>query len=128
MEVTINRFYHGERYIIGRLYVNGTYVCDTLERPLTDKKHAGILPYRYKLINYPSAKFKGMRPLVEGVEGRSGILIHEGNTVDDTQGCILVGINRKVGHVLDSRKCLTKLMSILKPAWKNGDDVWLSYS
>lgn len=128
MEITINRHYHGPKYIIGRLYVNGTYVCDTLERPLTDKQHPGILPYRYRVVSYPSAKFRGIRPLVADVPNRSGILIHEGNTVKDTQGCILVGVNRRVGYVLDSKVCLKKLLGYLQPAWKSDEEVWLSYS
>lgn len=128
MEVTINRHYHGRHYIIGRLYVNGTYFCDTLEPPLTLKEGAGILPNRYPLISYPSKKFKGIRPCVTEVFERSGILIHEGNTVADTKGCILVGINRKVGQVLASRECLNKLLSVLKPAWKAGESVYLSYT
>lgn len=128
MEVTVNRFYHGANYIIGRLYVNGTYICDTLEPPLTRKLFPGVLPGRYKLLRYPSKKFRGYRPLVFGVHGRDGILIHEGNSVEDTKGCILVGYNTKVGKVTSSKLCLDKLMGVLLPAWKSGEEVILSYS
>lgn len=128
MEVTINRFYHGEKYIIGRMYVNGTYVCDTLEPPLTRLQFPGILPSRYKLVSYPSSKFRAIRPLVEGVHGRTGILIHEGNTVSDTMGCILVGYNRRVARVEDSKKCVQMLLQMFKPVWKSGEEIYLSYS
>lgn len=125
MIVKVDRVYHGRHYIIGHLYVDGTKFCDTLEPPLTRKEYPGILPGRYKLVSYPSARFKGIRPLVDGVPGRTGILIHEGNCVADTKGCILVGINSKVGQVLASKATLSQLMTVLRAAWKLKDDVWL---
>lgn len=51
--------------------------------------------------------------------GRSAILIHSGNTVDDILGCILVG--RRHGRldgkdaVLDSRAALEELRAVLGP-------------
>lgn len=125
MIIKVDRVYHGRNYIIGHLYINGTKFCDTLEPPLTRREHPGILPGRYRLVSYPSAKFKAIRPLVEGVHGRSGILIHEGNCVADTQGCILVGVNSKVGQVLSSKATLKVLLSRLKEAWKREEIVWL---
>lgn len=127
MEIKIKRFFQGRNYIIGRLSVNGTYLCDTLEPPLGLPAGAGIPPGRYRLQSYPSAKFHGIRPLVADVPGRYAILIHEGNTVADTKGCILVGRNTKVAHVLQSKIHLNKLLSVLRPAWKSGEDVWLIY-
>lgn len=125
MIVSLKRRFHGPSYIIGSLYINGTKLCDTLEPPLTRREHPGILPGRYKLTPYPSAKFKGIRPLVNGVFGRSGILIHEGNSVIDTLGCILVGINDKVGRVSNSRYHLKRVMSKLDKAWSRDEVVWL---
>jgi hypothetical protein len=47
--------------------------------------------------NYPcyynfSPKFDDYRLKVAGVKGRTNILFHQGNTIKDTRGCILVGI------------------------------------
>jgi len=44
------------------------------------------------------------------------VLIHVGNTAQDTEGCILVGRNTKVGKVLESRVTFTKLYERLKKA------------
>ena len=31
MKILIDRFFKGENYTIGKLYINGEYFCDTLE-------------------------------------------------------------------------------------------------
>ena len=43
-------------------------------------------------------------PLIDNVKGYSGIRIHSGNTSKDTEGCLIVGKNKEVGKVLESRK------------------------
>ena len=40
-----------------------------------------------------------------------GILIHSGNTADDSAGCLIVGRNRVKGKVLDSRATLQELIA-----------------
>lgn len=48
---------------------------------------------------------------LQNVPGRSAILMHAGNVHQDTEGCILVGLNKdeKLGKILDSRLAI-KLM------------------
>lgn len=106
-------------YCIGKLYIDGQYVCDTLEdtdRGLDDKmSEEEILSKKVKgetaiptgiyqvTITY-SPKYKKNMPLINNVKGYSGIRIHSGNTNKDTEGCVLVGLNKEVGKVLNSRK------------------------
>lgn len=90
--------------------------CHTLEPPRSGVDHPCIPAGRYKVVMYNSPKFKALRPLICDVPGRSGILIHEGNTAKDTLGCVLVGNNTEVGMVTSSKATLQKLMDIISAA------------
>lgn len=70
----------------------GDFVCDTLE-PLWINNVANIscIPLgEYSVTQHRSPKH-GETLWLEFVPGRSEILFHKGNTLDDTQGCILPG-------------------------------------
>ena len=68
--------------------------------------------YRLRITHSP--RFKELLPILDGVLGRSGIRIHAGNTIEHTEGCILVGSadlpNRRL---LSSRKALKELLNYL---------------
>lgn len=122
MKLYIERRYKKTAYIIGRLYLNGNYVADTLEPPVI--KVGGCIPegtYRVKM--YPSGKFKKMLPIIDGVPYRSGILIHAGNTVEDTKGCILVGKNTQKGKVLLSERTLNPIIRNIIKSEMSGEPV-----
>lgn len=65
---------------------------------------------RYPLLVTKSIRFKKWLPLLFGVPSFSGVRIHSGNTAKDTQGCILLGENRKVGMVVNSRIWMHRFM------------------
>lgn len=88
------------------LYVNGefeTFVLEDKDRGLKqtddlqkikDLKVYGktCIPYgRYEVVITYSPKFKRDMPRLLNVPGFEGVLIHGGNTVADTYGCLLVG-------------------------------------
>lgn len=31
MKITVDRFYKGSKYTVGKLYIDGKYICDTME-------------------------------------------------------------------------------------------------
>ena len=53
-------------------------------------------------------------PRLVNVPGYEGVLIHVGNTADDTSGCLLVGRNKVVGKVTESTATFVELMNILR--------------
>lgn len=130
LQITIKRLWPKDKYTIGRLYINGEHYCNTLEPPLKEKApnmaHPAIPPGTYRVKMHNSPKFKGLRPILLDVPGRSYILIHEGNHVSNTLGCILVGWNQKVGYLNNSWKALKPLMQRINTALLQGREVKLT--
>jgi len=148
MELVLERKYKKPDYIIGKLSEKRkveseksnsptetdteefVYLCDTLEPPVGTPKEmrtAGskkcIPPGTYKIRMVWSPKFKMQLPQIDvlsplGETERGSILIHAGNTVKDTSGCILVGRNLQTGKVLESRKTLNMILALIKTAIK----------
>ena len=150
MELLLTRIAKKKTYTIGRLcileevrdeYSTGTaekYFCDTLEPTWRDyangaykvKGRSAIPEGRYAVVISYSPKFKQWLPILLGGPEFNrkwqGIRIHAGNTAKDTEGCILVGKNREVGKVLDSRKWLYELKQKIVEAKDKGEAVWIT--
>ena len=77
----------------------GLGCVDTLE------KTSKIIPEgTYELVRRMSPSFGRKMWYLKDVPGRSGIMIHSGNTLKDTNGCILVGVRNGITLV---RSCST---------------------
>ena len=150
MELILERIAKRKAYTIGRLsireqiadeYLAGTaerYFCDTLEPTWRDyangaykiKGKSAIPEGRYAVVISWSPKFKQWLPILLGGPDFNrqwqGIRIHAGNTVKDTQGCILVGRNQRIGEVLESRKWLYELKQKIVEAKDRGEAVWIT--
>ena len=155
MELILTRIAKRKTYTIGRLSLSpdpspvergepkasptgggleGAYFCDTLEPTWRDyangaykvKGRSAIPEGRYAVVISYSPKFKQWLPILLGVPKFEGIRIHAGNTAKDTEGCILVGQNREVGKVLDSRKWLYGLKQKIVEAKDRGEAVWIT--
>ena len=119
MKLELKRVALKDTYTIGKLYIDGVFFSDTIEDKVRDVKIKGItaIPYgTYKVVLSLSNRFKKVLPLLVSVPGFEGVRIHAGNTSEDTEGCILVGENKGVGKVINSRKTMDKLMPILESA------------
>ena len=142
MRILLQRHALKAGYTIGRMEVNGQYFCDTLEdtdRGLSEEmseaeiaarkvKGATAIPigtYRIDM-QTRSPRFGRVLPRLLSVKGYAGVLIHSGNTADDTEGCILVGENRERGKVLNSRATLEHLLAFLRAAQAEGEEIELT--
>ena len=129
MRIELVRIAFKSTYTIGKLYVDDTYFCDVLEdvdrgldssmseSEILEKKVKGqtAIPTGHYVINITySPKYKRMMPLLLDVKGFSGIRIHSGNTAKDTEGCLLVGKNKQVGKVLESRDTYQRLFKMME--------------
>lgn len=124
-----------DTYTIGRLTVDGQYFCDTLEdrvRDLTKEKkvpgETAIPAGTYDMVVNISPKFKRMLPRLLNVPNFDGILIHRGNTANDSAGCILVGENKVVGRVINSTGYEQKLTDMLLKAQQKGEPLSIEVS
>lgn len=94
------------------------YSCKTLELPWNEnRKQKSCIPRGTYRVTRRTSKKYGLHFEVHKVEDRSSILIHVGNWVRQTKGCILVGERfndlDKEPMITNSRKTLNKLLEIL---------------
>lgn len=128
MRLTLIRIANRPTYCIGKLYIDGKYFSDVLEdtdrglddsmteeevRKLKVKGETAIPTGIYPIYLTYSQKYKKIMPLIANVKGYAGIRIHSGNTHKDTEGCLLVGKNKEVGKVLESRVTFNALFKRL---------------
>ena len=151
MELTLKRIALRSEYTIGKLYVNGEYVCDTIEDTVRDLDKDGkfangevkipgktAIPYgRYEItmkVKSPkysnfskyswAKKYDGYLPRLLNVSQFDGVLMHVGNSALDSEGCIIVGENKVVGKVINSVNTFRRLMDeCLVPAKKRNENI-----
>lgn len=102
---------------IGEMSINGQPFCFTLEDPIRDTKIAGetaIPAGVYKVIVNMSTRFKKEMPLLLAVPGFEGVRIHTGNYPRDTEGCLLVGMQKGQDCLMSSKLAYDALMAKLK--------------
>lgn len=151
MELTLRRTILAGRYTHGRLSVDGVYFCDTMEDPNRDLDRNGrfdngevkipgdtCIPFgRYEVtLDVVSPRFSmsasyrqiaGKLPRLLNVPHFEGVLIHIGNTVHDTEGCILVGRpTADASFIGESRKTFFALYDVLKEAADRGEKIWIT--
>ena len=128
MELKLERIARKSTYTIGKMYINGEYFCDTIEdvdrglkqtddlKRISDIKVKGqtaIPTGEYLITKTFSTRFKRNMYLLNNVPGFEGIRIHSGNTEKDTEGCLILGKNKAVGKVLESRDTVNAFEKIL---------------
>ena len=150
VELLIDRRWKKANYTIGRFFVNGQRLCESLEdtdRGLQQRMPVGIINSKkvygktaiptgeYDVVLSVSPKFKnrvwakkygGLVPEILNVKGYTGVRIHPLTSADQTEGCPGIGDNTIVGKLTNSQKRYYELMDILVPAFKAGERIILT--
>lgn len=126
MEILVTRAIRSDKSTIGNLLVDGVPLCYTLEDrdrglkqsdsllTIKAKKLFGITAIpagRYEVIMNMSNRFKKYMPLLLNVPGFEGVRIHTGNYADNTEGCILVGMEKGKDFIGRSRDAYDALIA-----------------
>ena len=117
------RNYLKEEYTLGNIYCTGVeldgkntriiedqFICNIIEdkfrgNDLSKNKVKGqtcIPEGNYEIKMTYSPKYKREMPQLMNVPFFEGIRIHSGNSAKDSEGCLIPGMNKVVGMVLDS--------------------------
>lgn len=130
----IKRVHRDPEYTIGKVYLDGKYLCDCLEDTDRDlNKNGKFDPDEPKIwgktaipngdyyvewrISPHFSKMYGndIMPYVGGLTTHQYVLFHNGNVPDHTLGCILLGKNTIKGKVTDSIETVKMFLSELRP-------------
>ena len=109
--LTLVRYTRTETAVLGSLYLNGAFICYTLENA------AKAIPCgMYAVQNSKSPKFKRELPLLYNaqVPANRGIRIHVGNTVASSSGCVLVGMGRNGDSLTESTPAETMVTMLCR--------------
>ena len=137
MQLRLERLWPKPTYTVGRLYVDGQLFCNTLEDKVADLNRNGVfdgtekkvpgetaIPYgTYRVFYGWSPRFGRNLPRLLNVTAFEGILIHPGNTAEDSAGCILVGQNSEVGRLTQSRYYSDELNKLIDAAQRRGENI-----
>ena len=128
MKLKVVREIKNDVCTIGSLFINDVFFCYTLEDKdrglkqsdsllfIQAKKIFGLTAIPsgfYKLTVNQSPKFKRMLPRILDIKGFDGVLLHRGNSANDSLGCILIGYKKGENSIFESTKAETDLVNRL---------------
>jgi hypothetical protein len=122
MLLILHRDYHSKHGTFGVLTGSNNGPLFTLEETEYE-----IPSGRYPIEMTYSPHFRRYLPLLI-VPNRQAIRLHEGNWPRDSSGCILLGLTRGRGMILQSRAALDPLVIQIRQALDSHEPVWLEIS
>jgi hypothetical protein len=134
MKILVERFDSGSNDTLGRVYIDGVLKCFSIEdekRAVKVKGDTCIPTGTYKIGFYDSPSHGAKSLMIKDVPNFKYILIHTGNTEDDTCGCLIVGkrigtLNNKRA-VLDSKTAFKEIYKLISTALDAGEEVEIKY-
>lgn len=155
MEVLVYRKWPKDGYTIGRVFIDGKLICNSLEdedRGLSDAMEESTIKSRkiYGKTAIPRGRYtidmdtvspkfsqkefymevcQGRLPRIKNVKGFEGILIHVADGpkgADLLEGCIGVGHNKRVGQLCDGKETFKKIYAMMKEAHAKGEPIYIT--
>lgn len=155
MEILVYRKWPKVGYTIGRVYIDGRLICNSLEdvdRGLSDAMDERIIRNRkiYGKTAIPRGRYTidmdtvgpkfskydfykevcdGKLPRIKNVKGFDGILIHVADGpkgADLLEGCIGVGLNKVVGQLCEGKETFKKIYAMMKEAHERGEVIHIT--
>jgi hypothetical protein len=117
VKVEVRRKTETTKSIIGELWIDGQFEAFSLEPARQNPVHPGhpcVPAGEYSLELTFSPHFQMITPEVMNVEGRSAIRLHPGNFPKDSLGCTLVGEEKGIDQIFQSRVAFDKLMVLFR--------------
>ncbi len=126
---------------MGLLFIDGEFECYTLEDEHRDEKvrgetriPKGTYTVTFRNVGGFDARYKKKFPemhkgmlWVRNVPNFEYILIHLGNTDENTAGCLLVGESAKEGFIGGSGNAYKKMYPKVADALSKGEEVTITY-
>lgn len=148
--VKMSRIYNNDRYCISHLFdgKTGAYICDAIEDTVRDANHNGTfddgeekvygktaipcgryyVTFRKTGLAIGTKAKDGAIPYIHNVPHFTHIRIHDGETEENSEGCIILGLNKKKGRVLESERVCLQFYERMRyrPFWLDiSDDLLL---
>lgn len=149
MELVVDRKWKKQSYTISNLTIGGKWFCNVLEdtdRGLDDSMSIAeikklkrpsitaiprgtyevtldVFSPRFCTKTFYKQVCNSKLPRLLNVKGFEGILIHAGNTDKDSSGCLLVGVNKVKGQVINSKETFKELYKLLKDKHDKGEKI-----
>ena len=131
MNLILKRIHFGETFTVGQLYEETKYglspLCYTLEDKVREVEGQPVSSWKvqnetaiprgtYKVSVTFSNRFQTKLPLLNDVDGYTGVRIHSGNSSKNTEGCILVGMtwDGKSDWIGSSKVAMSSLLPIIE--------------
>lgn len=138
MKILVERYEHGADYTLSKVYIDGELMCYGIEDQFNKDKIRGetrIPEGTYVVGKRYSPKFTPIYDhemlWIKDVPGFEFILLHPGNTDDDTEGCLCVGTEpdyiKGQRAVLNSRAAYKRIYPIISAAIDRKENVTITY-
>ena len=149
MELLVDRKWKKQSYTMSNLYINGEWFCNCLEdadrgldnsmsvdriielkKPTITAIPRGTYEITLDVVSPKFSKYdfykevcNGKLPRLKNIKGFDGVLIHCGSTDKNSSGCLLVGLNKIKGQLVNSKETFKALYNLLQEAKSKGEKI-----